>query len=230
MFYLRLNKVHIINNRELIGKAEVQLMSFINKGEDDFPSLKHLLKTNDEQEKKEILKDAVSQVLSSRIMTPIHKIRDNQALTFGDTGYIVYKDSKIPEDFNWTLIGIEIDEKTRDTAKFIEESVLTDSNMNIINSKVTKALRKTNPVPSVISEITESVSGIITDIFKNDRDDQIGVFIASYVRREHYPHGIRDKKGISDLSGNMFIDYSIFGYEDIEEEAPVEEKSEDFIS
>ena len=33
-------------------------------------------------------------------------------------------------------------------------------------------------------------------------------------RWEHYPNGERNSEGVPDLTGNMLIDYSIFGFDD----------------
>jgi hypothetical protein len=116
MFYLRINKVKILNNREMLGKAEIQFMSFVSEGEKDFPNLKDFFHTNNEDEKKEIIRGAVEQVISSRIILPVAKIRDNQTIYFGDTGYIVHKSNSIPQDLNWMFLAIEMDEKTRTNA------------------------------------------------------------------------------------------------------------------
>ena len=34
----------------------------------------------------------------------------------------------------------------------------------------------------------------------------------SFIRPEHYPQGIRESHDVHDMTGNMFFDYTIFGY------------------
>lgn len=213
MFYLRLNKVKILNNREMFGKGEVQFMSFINTGEDNFPMLGEFFNTTDPVKRNQLIADAVSQVISSRIMTPVHHVKDKQQLTFGDTGYIIYKSNKIPQDFNWMLLAIEIDSKTRDNAALLG-TVLTNDNISSITNNIATLTGSSSPVSMAIIELTELVANILVNLFKNDKDDQVGLFMSSFIKQEHYPHGRRDRNNVPDLTGNMFIDYTIFGFID----------------
>ena len=100
MFYVRINKVKILNNREMLGKGEIQLMSFVTKGKSDFPMLEDFFNTNSSRAKRKFVKQAIEKVISSRILIPIQKFKDNQEIFFGDTGYIVYQSDTIPEDLN----------------------------------------------------------------------------------------------------------------------------------
>lgn len=213
MFYLRLNKVKILNNREMLGKAEIQFMSFVTNGESDFPMLDDFFKTNDEQAKKELVKKAIEQVVSSRILMPIQKFKDNQVVYFGDTGYIVYKSEKIPEDLNWMFLAIELDKNTRTNAE-LANSILTDDNISTAVDSISTLASVASPVAGAITKLVTFAAKAITDILKNNKDDQAGLFIASYIQKEHYPHGKRDKEDVPDLTSNMFIDYTIFGYDD----------------
>jgi hypothetical protein len=43
----------------------------------------------------------------------------------------------------------------------------------------------------------------------NNREGFLGLFN----RAEHYPHGTRDKQDTYDTTGNMMVDYTLFGYE-----------------
>lgn len=213
MFYVRLNRLRIIKNGDLIGKGEIQFMSFINQSTDSFPNLNEFFETNDEERKKAIIKDSVSNVIQSRILMTINKVKDKSLITFGDTGYIVYKDEKIPADFSWQIIGVELDKKTRDNAGLIK-AVLTDSNVNIISNGIQALAKTTNPISGAVVELSKLVVGIILDIAKNKKDDQVGYYLSSFIEKLDYPNGIRDRQDVPDLTGNMFVDYSIFGYND----------------
>ncbi|KAF2081224.1 hypothetical protein [Flavobacterium sharifuzzamanii] len=213
MFYVRLNKLRIIKNGDLIGKGEIQFMSFINQSSDSFPNLNEFFETNDENRKKEIIKDSVSQVIQSRILMTIYKVKDKSIITFGDTGYIVYKDDKIPQDFSWQIVGVELDKKMRDNAALIK-AILTDSNINVLTKGIEALAKTTNPVSGAVVELSKLVVGVILDIAKNKKDDQVGYYLSSFIEKLDYPNGIRDKQDVPDLTGNMFVDYSIFGYLD----------------
>ncbi|MBE8727830.1 hypothetical protein C4F50_23185 [Flavobacterium sp. KB82] len=202
-----------MKNGDLIGKGEIQFMSFINQSSDSFPNLNEFFETNDEARKKEIIKDSVSNVIQSRILMTIHKVKDKSLITFGDTGYIVYKSEKIPKDFSWQIIGVELDKKTRDNAGLIK-AVLTDSNINVITKGIEVLAKTSNPISGAVVELSKLVVGIILDIAKNKKDDQVGYYLSSFIEKLDYPNGIRDRQDVPDLTGNMFVDYSIFGYDD----------------
>lgn len=213
MFYLRLNKVKILNNREMLGKAEIQFMSFVIEGENDFPMLADFFTTNDDSIKNELVKQAVEKVVSSRITMPIQKFKDNQQVYFGDTGYIVHKSDTIPKDLNWMFLAIELDGKTRSNAKLVS-SILTDDNISTIVDSISTLASVTNPVAGAITKLVTLIAKATTEVFKNDRDDQAGLFLTSFIEREHYPFGKRDREDVPDLTANMFLDYTIFGYKE----------------
>jgi hypothetical protein len=48
---------------------------------------------------------------------------------------------------------------------------------------------------------------------KDNRDDLVGYWQSTFNRQEHYPHGVRDKEDAPDMTGNLRVDYTLFGYE-----------------
>ncbi|OYU80510.1 MAG: hypothetical protein CFE23_08450 [Flavobacterium sp. BFFFF1] len=212
MFYVRINKVSLKKNGELLGKGEVQLMSFINYSEDDFPSLQKFFDTNDDEQKAAAVRSAIEKVVNSRIMMPIAKVRDNSVITFGDTGYIVYKSKIIPEDFSWMILAVESDKKTRDTAALLQ-TVLTEDNVSSLIGTIAKLAATADPVTESITAIYKFVSKTAFGLSANDKDDQVGYYLCSFIRGLDYPHGNREVIGSKDTTGNMTIDYSFFGFE-----------------
>lgn len=213
MFYVRLNKLRIIKRREFLGKAEIQFMSFINHSNDSFPNLDEFIETNDGNRKKEIVKEAIAQVVQSRVLMTLYKVKDKSTITFGDTGYIVYKSDIIPKDFSWQIIGVELDKKTRDNATLIK-NILTEENVNTITKAIETVANQSNPLSGAIVELSKLVVNTILDLSKNKKDNQVGYFLSSFIQPLDYPHGIREKQDVIDLTGNMFVDYSIFGFEE----------------
>lgn len=212
MFYLRINKVKILNNREMLGKGEIQFMSFVTRGESGFPMLQEFFQTNDTKIKKELITQAIEEVVSSRILMPIQKFKDNQQVYFGDTGYIVFKSKNIPEDLNWMFLAIELDHKTRTNASLLSD-ILTDKNLTAVIDSISSLASITNPVASAVTKLTTFTAKALTEVFKNNRDDQAGLFLASFIEKKHYPFGKRDKEDVPDLTANMFLDYTLFAYE-----------------
>jgi hypothetical protein len=39
----------------------------------------------------------------------------------------------------------------------------------------------------------------------------VGYFQSSLNRAEHYPHAARDRQNVPDTTGNILVDYTIFG-------------------
>lgn len=211
MFYLRINKVKIFNNRELFGKAEIQFMSFVTNGESDFPMLEDFFNTNDADVKKELIKQAISKVLSSRIIMPIQKFKDNQEVFFGDTGFILHKSETIPKDLNWMFLAVELDSPSRDNAALIG-SILTDENISTVTNSITTLAGIANPIATAITQLSTFVAGAVTQVFKNNKDDQAGLFLTSFIEKIHYPNGKREKEDARDLTDNMLVDYTIFAF------------------
>jgi hypothetical protein len=182
MFYLRLNKVKILKKREFLGRAEIQFMSFVTSGESDFPMLDDFFTSNDAEVKNELIKQAVSKIVSSRVMPQIQKIRNRQAITFGNNGYIVYKSEQIPQDFNWMLMAIESDGKTRSNAELLS-GILTEKNITSIAGALATLASLSNPVSAAITTLSTIVAQSLTTIFKNDKDDQVCSYHHSLKKR-----------------------------------------------
>ncbi len=222
MFYFRINKLKIIDNREsgflffTKDRAEVKLLSFITTGNTDLPGLANLMSAKNDEEKRKIIKATVEQCISSRTFVEIQNVRDNQTLTFGDTGYVLYQSETIPDDFNWIFLAIESDKKNREFGRFLEK-IVKDEDFSSFGKDLLDILSKTaakNPAYAAGLAIAKFVTGILIELLKNDKDDLIGVLYTSLNRREHYQHCDRKKDDVPDITHNMLMDYTIFGYEE----------------
>ncbi len=221
MFYFRINKLKIIDNREnrqflrVFGtdRAEVKINSFITTEETRLPDMDELLVTNDPRRKKEILTAAVATVVDSRVLTTIQNVTDNHEMTFGDTGYVLYDSERIPDHFNWILLAIESDRDVRAIGQDMTSIVQDRGFDQFISSTLTLAASAANPSFVAAVGIAKFVTKVIADGRGKNKDDLIGVLYTSLNRREHYQHGERKRNDIPDLTNNMFIDYSMFGFE-----------------
>ena len=211
MFYLRLNKIRIFNNYRLLGSSDLQLMSFVTMGEADFPMLNEFYRTSDAAVKKELVAQAVNKVLSSRIMPQIQRIKDNQVIYFGDTGYNVFVNDTIPQDLNWMLLAIKSNQQLVDNATLAGE-ILTEQNLNSLVATIAMLSGMASPVTAAVSTLTLLVAQSVLKVCTNAKDHQLGLLLTSFVRQEHYPNGKRDVQDVPDATGNMKVDYTIFGF------------------
>lgn len=209
-FVFRLNELKILNNREW-GAGEVKLLSFVTGGDVNLPVLDDLQRTTEPERKKELIKAATQSVLSSKVLMQLDNVRDGHIMTFGDTGYALYTSSKIPISFNWTLMLFEIDEDINNLGKDIDGVINRPEFDSFVNDVLILASAATNPVAAAGVEIAKYTVGVVAKSMIKNKDDQIGLAYLSFNKFEHYPHGERKRDDVPDLSGNVFIDYSIFG-------------------
>jgi len=209
-FVFRLDELKILNNREW-GAGEVKLLSFVTGEDVNLPVLDDLQRTTEPERKKELIKAATQSVLSSKVLMQLDNVRDGHIMTFGDIGYALYTSSKIPISFNWTLMLFEIDEDINNLGKDIDGVINRPEFDSFVNDVLILASVAANPVAAAGVAIAKYTLGVVAKTLIKNKDDQIGLSYMSFNKFEHYPHGLRKKDDVPDLSGNVFIDYSIFG-------------------
>lgn len=227
-FYFRINRVKILDNRESgflffsRDLAEVKFTSMIVTGNTDFPQIetyRSIKGLRDVSAARDLTSSMIAQVISQRQTLTIEGIRDNQTLTFGDTGYVLHQSDQIPNDFNWCFLAMEDDSDIRNFGATIEEVVgstgfdtFASSVGTIVSTAVTVG-SSFNPAFAAGTAIVKFIAEVTAKCLKKNGDDMIGITYMSLDRWEHYPHGERKSDGVPDLSGNMLIDYSIFGFD-----------------
>ncbi len=208
MFYFRINKVCIDKKRELIGKAEVMLLSFVSVEETDFPRVDDLLTITDENQRKALLEKAINKVTGSVQIPEVDKVRKGQEIPFGDTGLTLFKSTEIPNDFNWLLLAIESDSKIRRQALATKSFFTKEKTDNII-SRILGLLTLSTPGAAAVTSLTPIVFLGICNALKNNKDDQMGMLATSFVRQLHYPNGNRKSGNVKDSTGNLLVDYEM---------------------
>lgn len=227
MFYFRLNRILIYSNRRKTlfrkrDKTDVEIYCFVTTGNRPLPALKGLTAESDEAKKSAMLKKAVQQAIESRIFTPVENVKDDHALTFGDTGFVLYEDDKIPDDFHFQMVLIGSKAKQRNTAKLLQEVEKDAEFPGFIKSAAQIAGIAANPAVACGAEIGKFLAKYILRIASEQDDDQLGLVYQSWNRKEHYPHGERKRDDNQDLTGNIRYDYSLFGFD-----KPKKKKKED---
>jgi hypothetical protein len=230
MFYARVNKIKVFDNREgFLGlfnkRAEIRIYSYVKAltvssalTNTDYTAgitVSDLLELPDEAARKQRLLDAVLvevNHLAQSSSLEINGVKDNQTLLFGDSGLVIFSSEHIPEKVDIQFWVIESDNDVRDFV--IEADKVLDSDaFKGLFAAVEATLAITNPVLSGVIAVAGVVVNIIRKRLRANKDDLVGYWQASFNRAEHYPHGVRDKQDVYDTTGNILVDYTLFGYE-----------------
>jgi len=218
MFYFRLNRILIHSNlRKTLfrkrDKTDVEIYCFVTSGTRPLPALKGLTAESDDDKKAAMLKKAVQQAIDTRVFTPVENVKDNHVLTFGDTGFVLYEDDKIPDDFHFQLVLIGSRKKQRNTAKLLQEVEKDAEFPGFLKSAAQLVGVSANPAVACGAAIGKFLAGYLLRVASEQDDDQLGLVYQSWNRWEHYPHGERKRDDNLDLTGNIRYDYSLFGFE-----------------
>lgn len=218
MFVFRINKVRIIDNHKGGGflglghdRIDVQLLSFVTTGNMDLPNLQGFLDATDATTKANILKGWVQSVAASRILTPISRVTDKFTATFGTAGYALYESETIPDEFSWEFIAVKSNDRTRNLGTKLD-GIAKSSDLSTFTSGLGAILgAATNPVFTAAVAVSKFVLNQVALWISQEPDDELGLYYESLTRAEHYQFGERKKDDVADLTGNMFVDYSLFG-------------------
>lgn len=222
MFYFRINKLKIVDNKELpafLGLfgpdvAQIKIISFVTTDNIPLPDMTEFMRTQKQEHRKNILKSAVTQVVSSRILTMVENVKDNHVMYFGDTGYVLFQSKNIPDHFDWQFVVYESDKAIRDTAMMVED-IVNDEEFDKFTDDLSKIMvGTTNPGYTASVAIGKFATKVILKIAGKNKDDMIGIIYMSLNRWEHYPFGERKRDDVPDMTNNMHVDYSIFGFDE----------------
>lgn len=217
-FTVRLNRIRVIDNKEW-GPAEVRILSFVTAGNDSLPSLSGYAETNSDDEKRKIIAEAAKDLVAFREFIEVQGVRDDSYLTFGsaDAGISVFTAGKIPVDLNWSLVLVERDRDIREIGDAIETLLKSSEFDSFTTDLITLVAGASNPEITLAFKIGKYVAAQIGKGLSNNKDDQVGLFVESLNRFQHYLHGERKRDGVPGVNGNIFVDYTVFGteYEDV---------------
>jgi hypothetical protein len=222
MFYTRINKIKVFDNREgflgLFNRgAELRIYSYtspLSLGEGPGVRLSDLLSLSEKEREAKLLDLVLSEAgtLAQTKSLEINGVKDNQSLTFGESGLVIYSSETIPDELNIQLWVIESDEDIRSFALDADQVLDSDAFKGLF-AAVETALLVTNPVLSGTIAVGGVVTALIRQKLRTNKDDLVGYWQLSLNRTEHYPHGARDKQDVYDTTGNIQVDYTLFGYE-----------------
>ncbi len=222
MFVLRLNRLRIFDNRTrkailgLFGEdsAHIKIASFVSTDQTGLPDLDRFVETDKESERRLILEQAIDQTLRSQIFTTIPRVRDGHVLTFGDTGFAVHCSDAIPDQIDWMMLVIKSNQPTRNLGIRLED-LIGEKSLPQVSANLLKLLGSAafsaNPSFLVATQIGRFIGETAADILRRRSDELIGLYYNSLNAVEHYPHGERKTNHSPGVSGNISVDYSLFG-------------------
>ncbi|HEX4665805.1 MAG TPA: hypothetical protein VH207_04330 [Chthoniobacterales bacterium] len=223
MFYFRIDGVRFVDNGGIKSGlgffghdfAKVKFLSFISRSDQNFPELDAWMQSNNPADKRTMLEALVNQTLSTRELTEIDRVQDKVPVRFGDTGLILHESEEIPEAFTWIFLAIRSSRDIREAASDINDvlnapdfSAFTSSLLSLIQGASAVA----NPAYAAAIQAARFVAQVSARRLMKKGDQQLGAVYESFIRPEHYPQGIREGRDVPDTTGNMFCDYSLFGY------------------
>ncbi|MDR2138718.1 MAG: hypothetical protein LBP50_04125 [Tannerella sp.] len=227
MFYTRINKIKVFNNREgflgLFNRAEMHVYSYVaasfaaspsGTGQAG-PSLSDLLHLPDEAARKQFLLDATlaeAGRFAQSAHLEISGVKDNQSLMFGEAGLVIYAGAQIPDALDMQVWVIESDEDIRRFAIDADKVLDSDAFKGLFVA-VETALTVAAPTLSGVIAVGGVITALLRQKLRANKDDLAGYWQASLNRTEHYPHGARDRQDVYDTTGNILVDYTLFGFE-----------------
>jgi hypothetical protein len=219
MFYVRINKIKIFNNREgfpgLFNRAELRIHSHAagySVGTEPYVSpltLAGLIDLDDDARRQKLLDSVLSEAsrFAQSHSLEINSVKDNQTLTFDEAGLVLYQSETIPDSLNLQVWVIELDEDVWKFALDAEKVMQSDAFLGLV-STVGAVLAMTNPFLTGTIGVGGVVVSLLRQKLKANRDDLVGYQQATLNRTEHYPHGTCDRQDVYDSTGNMQLDYN----------------------
>ncbi|MDR2130900.1 MAG: hypothetical protein LBP56_07040, partial [Odoribacteraceae bacterium] len=125
---------------------------------------------------------------------------------------VIYQSDAIPDNLDMQLWVIESDSDIREFALDAGQ-VIESAPFKGLLAAVETALAAKHPLLSGGIAAGSVVIKLLHDKLLANKDDLVGYWHNALNRAEHYPHGTRDKQDVHDTTGNILLDYTLFGFE-----------------
>ena len=231
MFYTRINKMKVFDNREgFLGlfnrSAEMRIYSYVSNPAGKAGhyleskltvrplSVSDLLYLDENQRREKLLAQvlAEAELLAQSNYLEINGVKDNQTLLFGDAGFVIYSSEHIPDELDIRLWVIESDADIRNFALEADKVLDSDAFKGIF-AAVETTLAVAAPTLSGVIAVGGVTVSLLRQKLRANKDDLVGYWQVSLNRTEHYPHGTRDRQDVYDTTGNIMVDYTLFGFD-----------------
>lgn len=211
-FALGIERLKIISNREWFGSAEVKFWSFASDEGWEFPKFESFQSLS-ETDRNLLVQKALKSVAQGWTSHEYQYVSDEQVITYGDTGVILYERENIPNRLHWTMFGLESDEQVRNLGAALDDFFTEDRVNSIAKAVLAVTATAASPVTAAALVLAKHSMQGVTTLLKGRGDDQIALIRQSFIRPLHFPTGTRHGVGVSSLLGNMWYDYFIYGIE-----------------
>ena len=212
MFYFRIDRVRFLDNGGvkpglgIFGHdfAKVKFLSFVTRSDQSVPDLDEWMQNNDAKAKKATLQTLVSDVISTRGLTEV------ESRTVTTSVVRRYRTDPYAEEIPKPLTSPSVRrgfEAARDVNEILREPVLGRFQKD---HSASASLARQPGMAGI--EVAKFVAQTSARRLMNKGDRELGAVVVSFIRPEHYPQGIRESHDVHDMTGNMFFDYTIFGY------------------
>jgi hypothetical protein len=210
----------VFDNREgFLGlfnrNAELRIYSYANSTNSvNSVSVSDLLGLDEKGRREKLLAQTLAEagLLAQSKYIEINGVKDNQTLLFGDAGLVVYSSEHIPGELDVRLWVIESDADVRSFALEADKVLDSDAFKGIF-AAVETALAVTAPALSGVIAVGSVAVNLLRQKLRANKDDLVGYWQVLLNRTEHYPHGTRDRQDVYDMTGNIMVDYTLFGFE-----------------
>jgi hypothetical protein len=179
MFYTRINKIKVFNNREgflgLFNRAELRIYSHAagySVGVEPYVSpltLADLIGLDDSARRQKLLDAVLSEAgrFAQSHSLEINGVKDNQTLTFDEAGLVLYQSETIPDSLHLQVWVIESDEDVRKFALDAETVMQSDAFRGLV-ATVSAVLAVTNPL--LTGAI--GVGGVVVSLLRKKTESQ----------------------------------------------------------
>jgi hypothetical protein len=231
MFYTRINKIKVFNNREgFLGlfnrSADMRIYSYVSNPAGtagSYPesdgtyrplTVSELLHLDEKQREDRLLEQVLAEagLFAQSKYLEVNGVKDSQTLLFGEAGLVIYSSDHIPDELDIRLLVIESDADVRNFALEADKVLDSDAFKGLLIA-VETALTVTNPILSGAIAIGGVAVNLLRQKLRANQDDLVGYWQLTLNRTEHYPHGVRDRQDVYDTTGNILVDYTLFGFE-----------------
>lgn len=214
MFYLKINRVRIKNTDTpmLFPHSKGPVIDMLSIASTDVTGgldVESWLSETDANKRTQ-LHAAVGQAAVVPIMSTQLIYNTNASIVFGDTGYVVFNHQDIPENINWIFLAIKSNERRRQLWGSVQQELSEQRSDKLIEQAITAF--SLNPAAAFGLAVCGLLARIIVKKLAAEPDEILGMSSQSFIRVRDYPYGERTRDGVPDTSGNMLLDYSLFGF------------------
>lgn len=151
---MRLKEVFIFNNRDP-GKGDIYLVT--------------------------VLADGLATEPFTLGIKTFEDIHDNEALQLGPAGLTIYRNPQgnIPRFLDYRILVMESDQKIRQAGEVLSE-IRSNDQFKVVRDNLIAMAATAQPTAALITAATDLVVGLIAQILKMNRDDQIIYIVGSF--------------------------------------------------